>query len=111
LRVTSRGLGDVYKRQAFSSYFALHHLEDGEEFDPRIGVLHEVSNLRNAEGVEAPFDLWTTCFTSRELLLLGEAAGLIRAATFGVTPGDYGVRPPDLNRPEILFVASKGSGL
>ncbi len=96
---------------AFSSYFALHHLEAGEEFDPRVGVLHEVSTLRNSDGAEAPFDLWTTCFTSRELLLLGAAAGLEGAATYGVTPGDYGVRPPALDRPEILFVASRRSGL
>ncbi|MEI8335804.1 MAG: class I SAM-dependent methyltransferase [Actinomycetes bacterium] len=96
---------------AFSSYFALHHLEQGEEFDPRVGVLHEVSTLRNSDGLEAPFDLWTTCFTSRELLLLGAASGLVATATYGVTPGDYGVRPPALDRPEILFVASRGSGL
>jgi SAM-dependent methyltransferase len=96
---------------AFSSYFALQHLEAGEEFDPRVGVLHEVSNLRNIDGLEAPFDLWTTCFTSRELLLLGDAAGLSDAATYGVTPGDYAARVPALDRPEILFVASRGSGL
>jgi len=96
---------------AFSSYFALHHLESGEEFDPRVGVLHEVSTLRNNDGAEAPFDLWTTCFTSRELLLLGDVAGLSNAATYGVTPGDYAARVPALDRPEILFVASRGSGL
>ncbi len=108
-RAVKRGGGVVLS--AFSSYFALHHLEAGEEFDPRVGVLHEVSNLRNIDGVEAPFDLWTTCFTSRELLLLGEAAGLSNAVTYGCTPGDYGIRPPALDRPEILFVASRGSGL
>ena len=56
---------------AFHSYFALRHLEPEETFDPRTGVLHEVATLRDPDGREAPFDLWTTTFTARELRAIG----------------------------------------
>jgi len=93
---------------AFSSYFALRHLEAGEEFDPETGVLHEVATLRDAEGTERPFDLWTTCFTRRELGLLAVGAGLEVLAIHGVTPGRYGPGPVTLADPELLLVARRG---
>lgn len=93
---------------AFSSYFALHHLEDGEAFDPETGVLHEVATLRDPEGVERTFDLWTTCFTHRELGLLAAGAGLEVLAVHGVAPGRYGPGPVTLSDPELLLVARRG---
>ena len=60
---------------AFSAAFAIRHLEAGEEYDPATGVLHELATVRNPEGVDAPFDVWTTCFTARELELLAERRG------------------------------------
>ena len=76
------------------SYFALRWIEDGDDFDPATGVNHEVATLRNEAGEEISADLWTTCFTARELSLLargGRARGRRRCS--GVTPGDYGIRP------------------
>lgn len=92
---------------AFSAYFALRFLEAGEEFDPATGVLHEVSTVRGADGSERPFDAWTTCFTARELRALARAAGLEQVEVHGVTPGDYGARPPDLDRPELLLLGTR----
>jgi SAM-dependent methyltransferase len=90
---------------AFSSYFALHWIEDGDAFDPATGVNHEVATLRNEAGEEITADLWTTCFTARELSLLARSAGLDVTAVSGVTPGDYGIRPVALDRPEVLLLA------
>ena len=90
---------------AFSSYFALRWIEDGDDFDPATGVNHEVATLRNEQGEELERDLWTTCFTARELRLLARAAGLEVTSISGVTPGDYGMDPVGLDRPELLLLA------
>ncbi|MGQ0805849.1 MAG: class I SAM-dependent methyltransferase [Actinomycetota bacterium] len=92
---------------AFSSYFAVRGLEDGEDFDPVTGVLHEVAAVRDDAGKERDFDAWTTCFTARELALLGEAAGLRVDSVHGVTPGRYQVAPPDLDQPELLLLGRR----
>ena len=89
---------------AFHAGFALRHLEDGETFDPVTGVLHETATLRDPDGVEAPFDLWTTCFTARELTMLARAGGVEVVGLHGVTPGGYGARPPSLDHPELLLL-------
>jgi ubiquinone/menaquinone biosynthesis C-methylase UbiE len=92
---------------AFSSAFALRFLEPEETFDPATGVLHEHTTVRGGDGEERMFDLWTTCFTARELRLLARQIGLHRADVHGVTPGDYARRPPALDRPELLLVARR----
>jgi SAM-dependent methyltransferase len=92
---------------AFSAAFAVRFLEEGETFDPAGGVLHERSTVRNEDGKEEVFDLWTTCFTARELELLAGRAGLEVAGVHGVTPGRYGTAPPTLDDPELLLLARR----
>ncbi len=92
---------------AFSAYFAVRFLEETDAFDAATGVNHETASVRNPEGDERSFDLWTTCFTPRELRALMTAAKLVTEEIFSVTPGDYAARPPDLDHPEWLVVASK----
>jgi len=96
---------------AFSAVFALRWLEDGEVFDPRTGVLHEQATVRNEAGEERAFDLWTTCFTVRELRLLSRAAGLEIGAIHGVRPGSYASGPPTLDHPELLLLARRPEAL
>jgi hypothetical protein len=55
----------------------------------------------------AEVDLWTSCFTPRELRLLAAGAGLDPESVWSVTPGDYAPRVPDLEHPEFLLVARK----
>ena len=95
---------------AFSAYFALRWIEDGDDFDPATGVNHEVATLRNDAGEEITADLWTTCFTARELSLLARDSDLEVIAVSGVTPGDYAIRPVTLDRPELLLLARVPSG-
>lgn len=92
---------------AFSAYFQVRYLEDTDTFDAAAGVNHEVTELRNEAGERVPAELWTTCFTPRELRLLAAAAGLEVEAIWSVTPGRYGRRPPDLDHPELLLVARR----
>jgi SAM-dependent methyltransferase len=96
---------------AFSAAFALRWLEEGEDFDPRTGVLHERTAVRNPDGEEREFDLWTTCFTPRELTLVARAAGLDVFAVHGVRPGGYASQAPTLEHPELLLLARRPAGL
>jgi hypothetical protein len=94
---------------AFSAYFQVRFLGEADSFDAEAGVNHEHTAVRNEDGVEVPADLWTTCFTPRELRLMAEAAGLRPDHVWSVTPGDYAPRPPDLDHPEFLLLATKVS--
>ena len=64
--------------------------------------------LRDEHGAEREFDLWTTCFTARELTLLAERAGVTVDGLYGVAPGRYRVASPDLESPELLLVGHRG---
>jgi SAM-dependent methyltransferase len=92
---------------AFSAAFAVRFLEDGESFDPATGVLHERSTVRNENGDEQVFDLWTTCFTAVELALMADRAGLAIVGVHGVAPGRYRAAPPTLDDPELLVLARR----
>lgn len=92
---------------AFSAYFQVRFLEDFDTFDAERGVNHESTVVMDEEGREAPADLWTTCFTPRELRLMAEASGLRPDHVYSVTPGDYAPRVPDTELHEFLLLATR----
>ena len=92
---------------AFFAYFAVRFLEAGDEFDADSGVNHERTTIRNEAGDAREADLWTSCFTPRELRLLCERAGTIVDGIFAVRPGEYGAVPPDLDHPEWLVICTR----
>ena len=92
---------------AFSSYFMVRHLEDTDDFDPATGVNHETAPVKDAAGEERSFDLWTACYTPRELRLLASQTGLDVVGLWSVTPGRYERRPPDLDQPELMLIAER----
>lgn len=94
---------------AFSAYFVVRFLEEHDAFDADRGVNHEHTTIRGDDGDEVGAELWTSCFTPRELRLLAAAAGLDEVVVWGVAPGDYVERPPDLDRPEFLLLARRPS--
>ena len=94
---------------AFHVAFAVRFLESGDQFDPATGVNHERATLKDAAGTEREFDLWTTCFTARELRLLAAAGGLVVESVCGVAPGKYGDDPPRLDHPELLLLATRAT--
>ena len=102
--------GGALAVSAFSSGFAVRHLEAGERFDVATGVLHEVATARDPAGHERDFDLWTTCFTTRELELLAVTAGVTVEAVHGVTPGRYRAAAPSLDDPELLILGRRTAG-
>ncbi|HEV7524131.1 MAG TPA: class I SAM-dependent methyltransferase [Acidimicrobiia bacterium] len=92
---------------AFSSYFVVRHLEPDETFDADTAVNHENAVVRDPEGKERTFDLWTTCYTPRELRLLAARAGLVVDGVFGVQPGRYARAKPSIDAPEHLLLAHR----
>ena len=92
---------------AFSAYFQVRFLAETDDFDADTGINREHTVLRNGDGAETPAELWTTCFTPRELRLLADRAGLVVDEVRSVTPGDYALRPPDLEHPEFLMIGRR----
>jgi SAM-dependent methyltransferase len=97
--------GGVLAVSAFSAYFMLRFLEDQDTFDADAGVNHERTVVKDEQGSEAEVDLWTTCFTPRELRLLAAGAGLDVRDIWSVTPGAYAADPPSTDSPEYLLIA------
>jgi SAM-dependent methyltransferase len=92
---------------AFSSYFAVKYHESAA-FDASTGVSHERTEVRNEEGQAVEVDLWTTCFTPRELRLMCARAGLEVTDVWSVEPGRYEATPPSTESPEFLVIARRG---
>ena len=92
---------------AFSAYFMLRNLETSDSFDAATGVNHERTELRDGAEGRRDVDLWTTCFTPRELRLMVERAGLVVEHLWSVGPGAYAARAPVVDQPEFLVIARK----
>ena len=92
---------------AFSAYFAVRFLEERDAFDADAGVNHERTEVKDEAGRDLEVDLWTTCFTPRELRLLATAAGLEVRHVWSVTPGAYRADPPSTETPELLLLAGR----
>ncbi|MCC5953350.1 MAG: class I SAM-dependent methyltransferase [Acidimicrobiia bacterium] len=94
---------------AFSAYFQLRWLEETDAFDAERGVNHEHTEIHDEVGARHPAELWTSCFTPRELRLLLDACGLECDAMFSVRPGDWAQRPVTVDEPELLVVATRAT--
>ncbi len=90
---------------AFSAYFAVRDPGEGEDFDASAGVLHEATVVHDEEGRPADQDLWTTCYTPRELRLLLGRSGFAVDHLWSVRPGRYAADPATIESPEFLVVA------
>lgn len=91
---------------AFSSYFAVKYHEDAT-FDADSGVNHERTEVRSEDGDVLAVDLWTGCYTPRELRLLMRANDLRVDSVSSVEPGAYGTAPPTTESAEFLVLATR----
>ena len=91
---------------AFSAYFAVKYFEDAV-FDADTGVNHEHTEVRSETGDARMVDLWTGCYTPRELRLLCRTAGLVVERISSVQPGGYGIALPSVETPEFLVIARR----
>lgn len=89
---------------AFNAYFAVKYHDDAA-FDADTGVSHEVTEIRSEAGDARSVDLWTGCYTPRELRLLLGVHGLAVDSISSVEPGDYGSTRATTESPEFLVIA------
>lgn len=106
LQGISRALkpGGSVALSAFNAYFAVKYHEDAE-FNADAGVAHEVTEVKNSIGIPKTVDLWTGCYTPRELRLLMDKVGLQVHSISSVEPGAYGNAPASIESPEYLLIA------
>lgn len=90
---------------AFNAYFAVKY-HDEAEFEADTGVSHERTEIRSESGEPKIVDLWTGCYTPRELRLLLSAQGFGVDSISSVEPGQYGSDPATIESPEFLVIAS-----
>ena len=90
---------------AFSSYFVVKYHGEAT-FDADSGVSHERTEIKSESGESTTADLWTGCYTPRELRLLLTARGFDVTSISSVEPGAYGSDSPTVESPEFLVVAS-----
>lgn len=95
---------------AFSAYFQVRWLEEADSFDADRGVNHEWTEIRDEAGGRHEAELWTGCYTPRELRLLLVAVGLVEEGVWSVAPGEYERRAPEVDRPELLVLARRPGG-
>jgi SAM-dependent methyltransferase len=91
---------------AFNAYFAVKHHHEAT-FDADRAVAHERTAVRDPAGRAVDVDLWTGCYTPRELRLLLDRHGLAVERISSVEPGSYGDDPPTTEAPEFLVIAQK----
>ena len=89
---------------AFNAYFAVKYFEEAV-FDAASGVIHEKTEVRNQDGEVLGADLWTGCYTPRELRLMLEKARMNVRDIFSVDPGAYADAVPSLETSEYLVIA------
>jgi cyclopropane fatty-acyl-phospholipid synthase-like methyltransferase len=109
LRGIARALrpGGMAAVSAFSSYFQVRFLGDDDEFDAATATNRERTTLRSEDGAALDADLWTTCYTPRELRLVADAAGLAALDVWSVEPGRYRRDAPTIDTPEFLLIAQR----
>jgi SAM-dependent methyltransferase len=91
---------------AFNAYFAVRYHE-AATFDAATGVAHERTEVRSPSGDVAEVELWTGCYTPRELRLLLAANGLRVEQISSVEPGAYGDATPTTESAELLVIARR----
>ncbi len=91
---------------AFNAYFAVKYHQEAD-FDVDRGLTHELTEIRSELGETRTVDLWTGCYTPRELRLLLGAEGLDVESVYSVEPGKYEPAPPTSETPEFLVVARR----
>ncbi len=94
---------------AFNAYFAVKYFDgqNGATFNADTGVNHEHTEVRNEAGAPKEVELWTGCYTPRELRVLLHNAGMTVDSISSVEPGKYALAEPTVESPEFLVLAHR----
>lgn len=103
---TAVAIGGRVALSAFNAYFAVRHHTDAT-FDADLGVAHERTVVRCDDGTEQEIDLWTGCYTPRELRSLFARHDLAVDSVTAAEPGAYGTLRADVDHAEFLVLAHR----
>jgi len=93
---------------AFNAYFAVKYHQDAS-FDAATGVSHERTEIRSEAGEARTVDLWTGCYTPRELRSLLDRHAFVVDSIASVEPGAYGSDAPTVETAEYLVIATRAA--
>lgn len=108
LAATARALrpGGGLALSAFNAYFAVKYHE-AATFDAHAGVSHEHTVVHDDGGVGCDVELWTGCYTPRELRAVMANCGFVVERISSVEPGRYTEEAPTTESPEFLVIAHR----
>jgi SAM-dependent methyltransferase len=99
-------IGGRIALSAFNAYFAVKYHSEAT-FDAAYGISHERTEIKDELAHAVEVDLWTGCYTPRELRLMMAAENLTVESISSVEPGAYGRSPASVESPEFLVVAQR----
>jgi hypothetical protein len=98
--------GGCLALSTFNAYFAVKYHATAT-FDAGSGMSFERTEVRDPDGSPLDVDLWTGCYTPRELRLLLDRCGFVVDRISSIEPGAYGDDPPSTESPEFLVIARR----
>jgi SAM-dependent methyltransferase len=98
--------GGALALSAFNAYFAVKYHVDAT-FDAATGISHERTEIRNEVGEAIETDLWTCCYTPRELRAILGRHELVVDRISSVEPGAYRSSRPTVESAEFLVIAHR----
>ena len=99
-------LGGRLVLSAFNAYFAVKYHVDAD-FDAASGCRTRSPRSVPRRASPRTVDLWTGCYTPRELRLLLGSHGFTVDSIASVEPGRTTTRPPTVESPEYLVCATR----
>ncbi|CAN5419201.1 class I SAM-dependent methyltransferase [soil metagenome] len=91
---------------AFNAYYAVRYHTEAT-FDVARGLTRERTEVHDPQGRSLEVDLWTGCYTPRELRSLLARHGVDVVSMASVEPGSFGADPPSAESPEFLVVGRR----
>lgn len=91
-----------------NTFYVLSQLEDPAEFDPVTSLFaRTMKAVPGEDGSIRDLQMWSSCYTPRELEWIANGAGLDPEIVNGIAPGAFGADIPTCEHPELLLLARK----
>lgn len=91
-----------------NTFYVLDRIQDPSEFDPVTSLFSRtMKDVPGEDGTTKDLQMWSSCYTPRELEWIANGAGLDPEIVNGIAPGAFGADVPTREHPELLLLARK----
>jgi SAM-dependent methyltransferase len=91
-----------------NTFYVLNQVGDRSEFDPVTSLFRKtMKDDPGEDGTTKDLQMWSSCYTPRELEWIANGAGLDPEIVNGIAPGAFGADIPTFEHPELLLLARK----